>query len=177
MPYLRRLRACCLWALILLASTAAAQTVSMVPHVATPLTTTFTVYIHLDTDGQDVMGVEVSADFDPGIVRLDGIDEGDWFVTSGLESFFWDYTTPGTSTIHFTGALLNQGRSESGVIAVCRFTALTVGESPVDFTDVDVRDAANAPYAAGHSVGDRIIIDDAIGNEVASFGDIKRLYR
>ncbi len=163
--------------LLALALPAAAQTVSMVPHVAMPTTTEFTVYFHLDTDTNDVMGVEISATFNDAVVQLDGIDAGDWFTASGLDWFFWDYTTPGTGTIHFTGALLNQGRTASGVIAVCRFTALAPGVSPVDFTDVDVRDAANQPYPAGHSVDDLIIIDDAIPADSLSFGQVKALYR
>lgn len=163
--------------LLLLAVPAAAQSVYMVPHVALPTTSTFTVYFYLDADAQEVMGVEVSLEFDETIVQLDGIDAGDWFTTSGLDWFFWDYTTPGTDTIHFTGALLDEGRVANGVIAVCRFTAIGLGVCPVDFTDVDVRDASNQTYAAGHSTGDQIIIDAAIGNETMSFGDIKALYR
>lgn len=158
-------------------SSADAQTVSMVPHISMPTTITFLVYVHLDTDSQDVQGVEIELTFDETIVRLDDITAGDWFTSSGMEYFFWDYTTPGTDVIHFTGALLHEGRTANGVIGVCHFTALNPGVSPLDFVDVDVRDSANADLGAEHSIGDRIIIDTSVRNERLGFGDLKALYR
>lgn len=170
----------CSWVLVILLALAAplcAQTVSMVPHIAEPVTYSFSVYIYLDSDFQDVQGVEISMTFDNTIVHLNGIAAGDWFTSSGLEYFFWDYTTPGTDTIHFTGALLHQGQVANGVIGICSFTALAQGISPVDFVDVDVRNSVNTDLGAAHSTGDLIIIDLAVANESLSFGAIKTLYR
>jgi len=179
MAYSRHIRRSFSWAclLLLLALPLAAQTVSMVPHVAVPDTSVFSVYVYLDSDLQDVQGVEIAMTFDNTIVRLDGIDEGDWFSDSGLEHFFFDYTTAGTDTIHFTGALLHEGRTADGVLGICNFTALAVGVSPVDFVDVDVRDSDNVDLEAAHSSGDQIIIEAAIAAESLGFGDVKRLYR
>ncbi len=162
---------------ILLLVQVGAQTVSMVPHVSIPTTTEFLVYVYLDSDDQDVQGVEIKLTFDKTIVRLDEITAGDWFTTSGLDYFFWDYTTPGADTIHFTGALLHEGQVTSGVIGICHFAALGPGICPVDFVDVDVRNSINQDLGAGHSVGDQIIIDNAIRNERLGFGEIKMLYR
>ena len=175
----RHLCCCCLWVplLLSLASAPAAQTVSMVPHIAEPVTIAFSVYVYLDSDFEDVQGVEISMTFDETIVQLEEILPGDWFTSSGLEYFFWDYTTPGTDTIHFTGALLHEGRVANGVLGICNFTAIAVGVSPVDFVDVDVRDSVNADLGAAHSTGDLIIIDFAIADESLSFGEIKTLYR
>ncbi|MBU0742180.1 cohesin domain-containing protein [bacterium] len=169
----------CLWvsAIVMCAVPIAAQTVTMVPHVAVPATATFSVYVHLDADFLDVQGVEIALDFDPAIVRLDGIAPGDWFASSGLEYFFWDYTTPGTDAIHFTGALLHEGRTANGVIGICNFTALAVGISPVDFVDVDVRNSTNQDLGAAHSVGDLIVIEQVIVGERLRFGEVKSLFK
>jgi hypothetical protein len=179
MTRLRHRRRSFLWVAIMIALTAqaGAQTVSMVPHIALPTTTTFTVDFYLNSDFNEVMGVEIALTFDETIVLLDNITAGDWFTSSAQEYFFWDYTTPGTDTIHFTGALLSHGQVVDGVLAVCHFTALGPGVSPVEFVDVDVRDGANQAYGAGHTIDDQIIIDYAIGNETMSFGRVKGLYR
>ena len=163
--------------ILVLAAPLAAQTVSVVPHVAEPVTYTFPINVYLDSEYEEVQGVEVVMTFDPVIVRLDGIAPGDWFTDSGQAYFFWDHTTPGTDTIHFTGALLDQGQVANGVIGICTFEALAQGVSPVDFVDVDVRDAGNMDLGAGHSTGDQIIIDLAIDSEAFSFGEVKTLYR
>jgi hypothetical protein len=175
----RHLRRVFPWVIVLvaLANPLAAQTVSMVPYIAMPVTYTFPVYVYLDSDFEVVQGVEVSMTFDPTIVHLDGIAPGDWFTGSGLEYFFWDHTTPGTDTIHFAGALLQMGQVADGVLGVCTFTALAGGVSPVDFVDVDVRDADNLDLGAGHSTGDQIVIDLAIADESLCFGEVKALYR
>jgi len=179
MAIMRHLPYWLLWVAIGLLATApaGAQTVSMVPHVAIPSASTFTVSFYLDSDYQDVMGVEVELTFDETIVQLDQITIGDWFTSPGREYFFWDYTTPGTDRIHFTGALFDEGQVANGVLGICHFSVLSPGICPVDFVDVDVRDSNNQDYGANHTTGDQIIIDYAIGNETLSFGRVKTLYR
>jgi len=64
-----------------------------------------------------------------------------------------------------------------GQIGICRFTALEAGISPLDFLGVEVRDFQNQDVHAGHSFGDRIVIDQAIPVEPGSFGRVKALFR
>ena len=119
----------------------------------------------------------ISLSFDPLLVRLEGIDPGAWFTEGGAEWFFWDYTHPGTELIHFTGSRLGSASSVGGQIGICRFTALEAGISPLDFLGVEVRDFQNQDVHAGHSFGDRIVIDQAIPVEPGSFGRVKALFR
>jgi len=177
-----RCRRCALaWALFCLLAAAGglvqAQTVSMVPHVSVPAASPFEVYVYLDADAVPLQGVEVRITFDPLIVSLDQVTAGDWFTTSGLPYYFYDYTTAGTAEIHFTGALLGASSDHNGVIGVCRFTALVAGVSPLTFTDWDVRGPENVDVGAGHSTGDRIVIEEAVGAEILTFSRLKALYR
>ena len=162
---------------LLAARAAAAQSVSMVPHEAVPAASPFEVFVYLDTDGLLLQGVEIRIAFDPGIVALQQVTAGDWFTASGLPYYFYDYTTPGTAEIHFTGALLGAGRTQNGVIGACRFAALAPGVSPLEFLDWDVRGPDNVDVGASHSTGDRIIIEEAVGAEEVTFGRVKLLYR
>ncbi len=162
---------------LLFAACAWSQTVSFSPPVSIPITLTFDVEIDLAATGAAVMGTEIAVTFDEDIVRLDGITAGDWYTTAGQSYYFHDYTTPGTATIHFAAALLGSDRVADGTLAVCHFTALAVGVSPLVFVDVDVRDGTNLDLGAAHSVGDLIIIQRAIPNGSSAWGDLKSLWR
>ncbi len=154
-----------------------AQTVYVEPTTSQPEENVFTLDIVLDTEGQEVMGLEISISFNELIVHLDGIDPGPWFTDLGHEWFFWDYTHPETELIHFTGSSLGSGVTTSGVVATCRFTALQPGISPLDFLGVDIRDPHNTRLIADHSSGDSIIIDAAVSTEDLSLDFIKALYK
>jgi len=162
---------------LIAAGSAAAQTVSIVPHVAVPSASPFEVYVYLDTDGRELQGVEISIGFDTAVVALAEVTAGDWFTTAGLPYYFHDYTTPGTAVIHFTGALLGAGTTGNGVLGICRFTALVPGTSPLTFLDWDVRGPENVDVAAAHSTGDRIVIEEAVAAGETTFGRLKLLYR
>ena len=163
--------------LLVLVSAGAAQTVFVQPPESVPAQEDFTLAVVLDTGGAEVLGLEISLSFDPLLVRLEGIDPGDWFTGGGAEWFFWDYTHPGTELIHFTGSRLGSASSAGGPVGICRFTALEPGISPLDFLGVEVRDFQNQDVHAGHSFGDRIVIDQAISAESGSFGRVKALFR
>ena len=157
----------CLWA----------QSLSFTPPVSIPVAVDFDVEIDLAADGASTMGVEVAATFDPAIVRLNGISPGGWFTAAGQPFYFHDYTTAGASTIHFAAALLGDDRVADGTLAVCHFSALMAGVSPLVFVDVDVRDGTNLDLGAAHSVGDRIIIQTVIPVDASAWGDVKSLWR
>lgn len=165
------------FAVLLFSTYAWSQTVSCSPPVSIPVSLAFDVEVVLAAGGAAVMGTEVAVTFDGTIVRLDGITAGDWYTASGQSYYFHDYTTPGAGTVHFAAALLGDDRVADGTLAVCHFTALAVGVSPLVFVDVDVRDGANLDLGAAHSVGDLIIIQRAIPNESRVWGDVKSLWR
>ena len=164
-------------AVLLLSACCWSQSVSFAPPISIPVTLDFDVAIDLAAAGAAVMGAEIAVSFDGAIVRLNAITAGDWFTASGQNYYFHDYTTPGAGTIHFAAALLGDDRVADGTLAVCHFTALAVGVSPLLFVDVDVRDGTNLDLGAAHSVGDLIIIQRAIPNESSAWGDVKALWR
>ena len=158
-------------------SRSSAQMVTVQPPVSSPLGEEFTVSIVLDTGGIGVLGLEVSLSFDATIVQLIGIDPGPWFTAGDADYFFWDYTHAGTELIHFSASRLGSAEAVGGEVAVCRFTALKAGVSLLDFLGVEVRDFQNQNLFAGHSSGDKIIIDEAVETDRASFGGVKSLFR
>lgn len=163
--------------LALLPAAPSAQTVFVQPPESIPAEESFTLAIVLDCADAGVLGVEIALSFDASLVRLEGIDPGAWFTGSGVDWFFWDYTHPGTELIHFTGSLLGSASAADGELAVCRFTALDPGVSPLDFLTVEVRDFQNQDLDAAHSYGDRIVIDQAIPDRAVGFGSLKAIYR
>jgi hypothetical protein len=154
-----------------------AQTLSVNPPNSVPDEEEFTIAIVLDAGGYSVMGIEASISFNEYILQLDGIDPGPWFTGLGHEYFFWDYTHPGTELIHFAGSSLGSAVPTSAVVAICRFTALNAGISPLDFLGVDIRNSQNVRLISDHSSGDSITIDGAIPVTGHTLGRVKALYR
>ncbi len=165
-------------ALLLFPLVAQAQIVSFNPSVTVPNDPTFTVAIDIDCAGQDVKGVELKVAFDPFLVQLDAVTPGTWYTASGQSHFFFDYTTVDPQgVIHFASAVLDGTLSGTGNLAVCHFTLIGFGVSPLVFQDVDVRGLANLDLGFGHSTGDQILLDPVVEVANTSFGRIKAIYR
>jgi hypothetical protein len=154
-----------------------AQTVALLPALTIPTTIEFTVAVTLETGGDEVMGIEASLSFDSAVVRLERVDPGPWFTGAVQEHFYWDYTHENTELVRFTGALLGSGSSDDGVVAICRFTALAAGVSPVQFLGLEVRGPDNADLGAGHSTGDLIIIEAAVDDRRRAWGTVKAAWK
>jgi len=146
------------------------------PSHSFPVTTVFTVDLVIDASDVQVKGVEVEVSFDPTIVAIDAITPGTWVTDQGLQTYFYDYSGPGSTTVHFAMSFLDGTATGSGVIAVCQFSAVDVGTSPLDFVTVDVRDGANQSLPFQHSTGDDITVDQAIPTQTTTFGAIKALF-
>lgn len=156
----------------------AGQWIGFNPSETVPAAETFTVELVLDTEGVAIMGADVLFSFDPAVVRLDAVTEGDWFTTAPEPWFFWaDAAESLPGIVHVTGSVMTTGRAGAGALAVLHFTALAAGFSPLDFQAVSLRSPLNAPVPHTRSVGDRIVIEEAIGTEARSFGDLKALWR
>lgn len=74
-------------------------------------------------------------------------------------------------------SFLDGAGTGSGVLAVCHFTALQVGTTPLDFVSIDVRDPDNQPLLLEHSGGDNIVIDQVIATTPATLGGVKSSFR
>ncbi|MGD9547222.1 MAG: cohesin domain-containing protein [Candidatus Krumholzibacteriia bacterium] len=155
----------------------AAPLVFVLPSSTVPSQADFTVALMLDTGGDDVLGLHVSIQFDNAIVQLNRIDPGAWFTFSGVGSYFYDYTHPGTDEIHFAGSRLGSATTTGGQVAVMHFTALMGGTSPLDFEICEVRNFLNESLGADHSTDDQIVIDEAIPSDPTTFGEVKALFR
>lgn len=157
---------------------AVAQEVFVNPSLSLPTDFVFTVDVAIDCAGLPVKGVEVALTFDPLLLNLDAITPGPWYTGYGRDFYFYDYTDfiP-QGTIHFASSVLEGTNDQSSTIAVCHFTALGYGLTPLIFQEVDVRDINNMDLGFGHSVGDLINVDSAIPATASSFGAVKALFR
>jgi hypothetical protein len=157
---------------------ALAQELFVDPPFSQPSEWEFTVDIAIDCAGLDVKGVEAALTFDPFLLRLDSITPGPWYTGTGRNFFFFDYTPiDPQGNIHFSSSVLDGSNNQSLTIAVCHFTVLDFGSTPVDFQDVDVRSPVNLDLEFGYSTGDLILIDPAIPVSRTSFGGLKALFR
>ncbi len=167
-----------LLAVVLQAGPASSQIISFNPSTTLPVEPVFDVFIDIDCVGEDVKGIELKVAFDPFLVQLDGISAGPWFTASGAAHYFFDYTTTDPQgTIHFASAVLDGTLSGSGNIAVCHFSMIGFGTSPLIFQDTDVRGLENIDLGFAHSTGDLIILDPVVELQPRAFGAIKAIYR
>jgi hypothetical protein len=159
-------------------SAAFGQQITVDPSVSIPTDFVFSVDIAIECAGQAVKGVEVKLAYDPFLLQLDSVTPGPWYTGTGLDFFFFDYTpvdAPGT--VHFASSVLSGDNDQDLVVAVCHFTALGFGTTPLIFQDVDVRSPDNSDLLFGHSVGDLVIIDPAVPVTATAFGSVKALFR
>jgi hypothetical protein len=157
---------------------ALAQELFVDPPISVPSEFVFTVDIAIDCAGLAVKGVETTLAFDPFLLTLDAITPGPWYTGTGLDYFFFDYTAiEPQGTIHFASSVLDGSNNQSLTIAVCHFTALGFGSTPVIFQDVDVRGPDNMDLGFGHSTGDLIHIDQAVPVTTTTYGRLKVLFR
>ncbi|MEA1944223.1 MAG: cohesin domain-containing protein [Euryarchaeota archaeon] len=104
---------------------------------------------YVDVTVKDVVGMKGDAailNFDPGVMQVTGIVEGDFLKAGGstLSVFTWD-NTAGTATFGYSlsGASTVTG---SGTLATIRFDTYPdapTGTYDLSLTDVELRDASN----------------------------------
>ena len=155
-----------------------AQSIFFDPPDTFPTDPDFDVAINIDCNLESVKGIELSVTYDPSLVQLNSITAGAWYSDSGQSYYFFDYTNidpPGT--IHFASAVLDGALGGSDALAVCHFSIVGIGVSPLEFQEVDVRDPANIQLIFGNSIGDKITIDPAVKETVFKFGSVKAIYR
>ena len=159
-------------------SLASAQIIVFNPPESVPTDPDFLVHIDIDCVAEDVKGVELRVAFDPFLVQLNAVTPGTWYTDAGQAHYFFDYTDiDPQGVIHFASAVLDGTISGAGNLAVCHFSILDFGISPLVFQDVDVRGLANTDLGFSHSEGDRIVLDPVVKVEQRAFGVIKAIYR
>ena len=133
--------------------------------------------IAIDCAGLAVKGVEAVLAYDPILLHLDAITAGPWYTDTGQYYFFFDYTgVDPEGMIHFASSILDGTNDQSLTLAVCNFTALDFGSTPVIFQTVDVRGPDNMDLGFGHSIGDLILIDSEIGEiDKDSYSNFRKL--
>ena len=166
-----------LFLVLLLPNSGFSQTLWINPNVSMSTDFQFTIQVMAECLGNQVKGVETIVVFDPYLVRLDSITPGPWFTGAPGNYFFWDYTSDGTGSIHFTGSLLDGTSEGEASLATCHFTAIGDGQTPLVFQEVDVRDFDNIDLGFGHSAGDTGILDSAVSTDKQLFGALKAIYR
>ncbi len=159
-----------------LVSSVSAQTLRFDPDPYFPVDEQFTLPLLLEAGGLDVKGVECIITFDSALVSLESITPGPWYSESGQEFFFWDYTEPGTSVLHFASAMLDGTNNTDGAIALCHFSFVGFGSCDLVFTEANVRDANNEPLSFALDNG-LIVLDQAINTEPVQFSTLKAIYR
>jgi len=160
------------------ATGAMAQGLALNPSNSFPTDFTFTVDLTIDCAGMAVKGIETALTFDPSFLQLVDVTPGPWLTDTGQTFYFFDYTDiEPQGNIHIACSVLDGTNDQNAVLATLHFTAYGFGTSPVDFTDVDVRDAVNATLPFGYSLYDQITIDTAIESEHLTFGYLKAIYR
>ncbi len=162
--------------LCLLISPANAQTIRFDPDPFIPQNAVFTVPLLLETDGHEVKGVESIISYDVALVVLDSISPGPWYTASSQNFFFWDYTSAGTSNIHFASAKLDGTSSNDDIIAYCHFSFIDFGSCVLGFEEVDVRDIdnQNIPFVSDNGL---IILGNAVQKQEIFFGTLKAIYQ
>ncbi len=153
-----------------------AQTLRFDPDPFIPQDYDFTVPLVIESGGYEVKGVECQVSFDSALVSLNSITPGPWYTDSNQQFFFWDYTQPGTNTVSFASAMLDGSNSSDGVIALCHFSFVDFGTSPLDFNLVDVRGITNQalPFDSDNGM---IFLGDGVSVKTLSFGTLKAIYR
>ena len=136
----------------------------------------FTVPLVIEAGGLEVKGVECQVSFDSALVSLTSITPGPWYTNSNQEFFFWDYTYPGTNIVSFASAMLDGSNSSDDVIALCHFSFVDFGTSPLDFDLVDVRGITNQPLPFESDNG-IIYLGDLVEAETLSFDTLKAIYQ
>ena len=102
---------------------------------------------------EPVAGLQFDMTWDPLILRLTGVTEGDFLKQGGLSSFFRQPTITEGFVDGVAGACIAGSVSTPGTFAILHFEALASGETDLVFSDVIVANAAAQPIAVNLTNG------------------------
>jgi hypothetical protein len=137
----------------------------------------FVVSVFVNADVTELMGWDITLQFDPARLTLRRVVEGALPLGSGFETFFWwfDPGVPG-NTAHVNGAILGNTVDGPGPLFDLVFEQTAVGTTYVELITTEIRTGVNSSIP--HSTADgMVIIDDDIATEPATWGSVKEKYR
>ena len=123
-------------------------------------------------------GYDLLIDYNEAILNLYGVEEGPLPSSGGPGSsfFFWTDVGQPSDAILIQGAVLGDSVDGPGVLATIVFQGWVVGDSPVTFEEIDLRDLDNNPIPVAFADGMIHIIEIPTPVTAASWGRIKALY-
>ncbi len=122
-------------------------------------------------------GYDLLIDYDEAILNLYDVMEGPLPSSGGAETFFfWTDVGQPSDAILIQGAVLGDSVNGAGVLATIVFQGWVVGDSPVTFEDIDLRDLDNNQIPAGFADGLIHVMEIPTPVTQASWGRIKALY-
>jgi hypothetical protein len=102
------------------------------------------VTVHLSNDGKAVKGSSILMSYDATYLSVDGVSNGTLFGVAGQTALFFHKESEGKIQIDAAALGVDRSINYSGDIATIRFKVLKTGDYNISFSDVKLRDAANA---------------------------------
>jgi hypothetical protein len=152
--------------LLLLASPAfAAPTVFIAPDSLVVMPgQEFQLSIRVDAAVDTISAFLVEFVFDPDVLELINAEEGSLFANCGYPTFFhWDVLSDGWHSCNDVILGYMTYTLCPGELVQCEFRARYYGETPIEFTYVDLRDIRREPIVPVHRTGAVVWVDDGTG--------------
>lgn len=137
----------------------------------------FVLHVCVDSGAVDLMGYNITVQFDESLLEVLEVEEGALPANSGHETFFyWLNEGSGDNFVLINGAILGKTVNGPGVLFDITFMALAEGLSDIEIISSDLRNNLNAQIAHSDSSGSVCIIIP-VGTEESSWGLIKMIFR
>jgi len=122
---------------------------------------TFTVDVAIGAV-ENLGGFEFTLTYDSNLIQFNEASLDDSFLASTGRTFSATGPTQGNGTVTYGAFSLgaNLGPSGDGVIATLTFTALTNGQSPIEFTDAQVTDIIGSTQNIAQKTGGEVIVNE-----------------
>jgi general secretion pathway protein D len=117
--------------------------------VDTSQSSSFTVALSLE-GGVDVSAAPLEVQFDPKILRLNGVTRGDFLSSDGQQAVFtWNIHDSGSATIQLNRMPGTPGANGSGVLLTLNFQTIGKGPTNVTIPNLSVRSSTGQVLASG----------------------------
>jgi general secretion pathway protein D len=109
----------------------------------------FSVALSLE-GGVDVSAAPLEVQFDPKVLRLNGVTRGDFFSSDGQQPLFtWNIHDSGSATIQLNRLPGTPGATGSGVLVTLNFQTIGKGPTTVTIPNLSVRSSQGQVLATG----------------------------
>lgn len=125
----------------------------------------------------DFLGMSVSIGFDPAVIAPVAVTAGPALVAFGCDYYLdWVNADDFTDSIQIDLALLGCHGPADGAMVCLSLEGVAMGESPLTWLAVDIRDSDNLPVLVDTTPG-TVVFDDAIATIPTSLSTIKARFR